>query len=138
MIALALALAMAGAPKPAVKLSVYPPMQLWRGNPTHVRVRARVSDPGQELSCPEIAVDFGDGCRSSNGDDECDVYGMERPRAYVWPLIGNAFHPYRQPGEYEITACVVDVKGNCRSGLTERQTVMIGTGEELALRKVNE
>lgn len=129
-VALALALASPPPDKPTVTLTVWPKGQrVWQGHALYTGAFLRVDDPKRELACPELRVDWGDGSSSSvqSAYYNCDPYGLDAPIGYGFvPKV----HPYREPGQYIVVGCVVDVRGECHKDLSATRLVSIrGTGE---------
>lgn len=122
----------APAPTPApakLTLVVWPVgVRVWQGVPLYSGARVRVDDPSGELPCPEIVVDWGDGSRSGvrSAWAGCDPY-TQPPGSYTFvPKL----HAYREPGRFTVEACVVDVRGECRAGLTARRPMSIRRPDE--------
>ena len=132
----ALVLALAAPPaRPTLLLSVYPPIQIGHpGRTSYVRIRARLDDPRREYHCPELTLDYGDGCRSieRGGMDErlgiCDPYGLESEQPTVYRMRSRQ-HPYRESGRFTVTFTVRAYGAKTR---WVSRDVLIGSGDGMA------
>lgn len=91
-------------PRPRLELEVRPRVQLARPRAAaYVSLRvARLRDPGRELPCADLRIEWGDGCTQVR-PTYCDPYQFEEelPIVYAWP-DPLPFHAYRYAGTFTV------------------------------------
>lgn len=93
------------------------------GPPAIFRANVKVLDPRQEMQCPTISFEWGDGCLSSQMSD-CEPYGLQEDQPTVYSVTRD--HKFYFSGEFDIK---VTTKSNGKT-LSATRTILIGGGRE--------